>query len=234
MEETQGLKIQAQSAVNGKAVREFTRGEERFNAITHIAGGAIGIAFLVIGIVFAALYKDAYAVVSMSVYGASMIILYSMSSIYHFLRPGRAKRLFRILDHCTIFALIAGTYTPFCLIALRQSAAWGWSLFGALWFLAAVGITFNAIDMNNKIVKVMSMAAYLVMGWCAVIVIVPLLKVLPLPGFLWILAGGIAYTVGAVFYACGRRAKYIHSVWHLLVVAGSVLQFFGILFYIVL
>jgi len=212
----------------------FSKGEEIFNAASHIAGGAIAIAITVIGIVFAVAFKDSWAVTAMAIYGGSMILVYTSSSIYHFLRPGRAKKLFRVLDHCMIFLLIAGTYTPFCLISLRTRWIWGWLLFGIQWGFTILGITLNAVNMHNKHVKRFSMFAYLAMGWAAVATIWPIIHEVPLPGLLWTLAGGVAYTVGAVFYACGGRKKYIHSVWHLFVIAGSVLQFIGILFYVVM
>jgi len=217
-----------------KEKRRYTKGEEIFNAVTHIVGGVIGIAILIIGIIFAVIYKDAFAVAGMAVYGSCMILTYTMSAIYHFLRPNKAKRLFRVLDHCTIFMLIAGTYTPICLVSLRNSGGWGWSLFGAIWLLAAIGITFNAVNMHNRIIKILSYIAYILMGWCAVFAIVPILQVLPFAGFMWIIGGGIAYTVGMLFYAVGKKKKYIHSVWHLFVLAGSILQFFGILFYVII
>ena len=217
-----------------KESRDYTKGEEIFNAASHIAGGSVGAVILTLGTVFAAFRRDAFAVTGMIIYGVSMIIVYAMSSIYHSLRHGSAKNVFKIFDHCSIFLLIAGTYTPVCLISLRNSGAWGWALFGALWFLAAAGITLNAINMHSKIVKAYSYTAYLAMGWSAVIAIVPLLEALPLPGFLWILAGGVAYSGGMIFYAFGRKKKYIHCIWHLFVVAGSVLQFIGIFFYIIL
>lgn len=212
----------------------FSKGEEIFNAVSHIAGGAFAIAATVIGIIAAAVYGNSWAVVAMAIYGASMILVYTSSSIYHFLRRNRAKKLFRVFDHCMIFLLIAGTYTPFCLISLRTEGAWGWTLFGILWAVTVLGITFNAINMHDKRVKILSMVAYLVMGWCGVFAVVPMLRVISVPGLIWTLAGGIAYTVGAVFFGFGRRVKYIHSVWHLFVLAGSAVQFFGILFYVVM
>lgn len=212
----------------------FAKGEEIFNAVSHIVGGALAVAMTVIGIIAAAVYGDAWAVTAMAIYGASMILVYTSSSIYHFLRQNRAKKLFRVLDHCMIFLLIAGTYTPFCLVALRTESFWGWGIFCILWVLTAIGITFNAIDMHNKTVARLSMFAYLVMGWCGVAAIVPILRVVSLWGLLWTLFGGIAYTVGAVFFIFDRKAKYIHSVWHLFVFAGSALQFVAILFYIIL
>lgn len=212
----------------------FSKGEEIFNAVSHIAGGAFAIAMTVVGIIAAAVYGNSWAVTAMAIYGASMILVYTSSSIYHFLRRNRAKKLFRVFDHCMIFLLIAGTYTPFCLIALRTQGCWGWIIFGILWALTVAGITANAINMHNKTVKKLSMFAYLAMGWCGVIAIVPMLRVVSLWGLLWTLFGGIAYTIGAVFYGLGRKAKYIHSIWHLFVFAGTALQFVAILFYIVI
>ena len=168
----------------------------------------------------------------MAIYGSSMILLYTMSSIYHFLRRNKAKKVFRIFDHCTIFLLIAGTYTPFCLVTLREASAWGWSLFGVVWFFAVLGITFNAINMHRPIIKVLSMICYLAMGWCVVIAIGPLLDNLEKMGFVWLLIGGLMYTLGAVFYLIGSKKKYIHFVWHLFCLAGTIFQFISILLYV--
>jgi len=217
-----------------KQKARYTKGEEIFNAVTHIVGAGFGVIVLVVGVTLASLHNDAYAIVAMVVYGLSMIILYTASSIYHFLRPNRAKRLFRIFDHCTIFLLIAGTYTPFCLVALRESGAWGWTLFGVIWGFALLGIIFNAVNMHNKIIKRLSMIAYIAMGWCAVIAIVPIVKVLPLACLALLVGGGVVYTIGAVLYVIGKRKKYIHSVWHLFVLLGSILHFFSILFFVIL
>lgn len=217
-----------------KQKSRYTKGEEIFNAVTHIVGGGFGVIALVVGVVIAALYKDGYAITAMVIYGICMITLYTMSSLYHFLRPGCAKKVFRVFDHCSIFLLIAGTYTPYCLIALRNSGAWGWSLFGIIWFFAVLGIIFNAVNMHNKIVKRLSLFAYIAMGWCAVVAIVPIIKAVALPGLLLLVGGGVAYTAGAVFYVLGKRKKYIHSVWHLFVLLGTLLHYFSILFYILL
>ena len=217
-----------------KELPNFTKGEEVFNAVTHIVGAGLGVIFLFVGVAFAIIHHDAIAIFAMLVYGISIILLYLASSIYHFLRRNRAKKLFRVFDHCTIFLLIAGTYTPFCLIVLRNEGAWGWALFGALWFFAIIGIILNAINMHDKSVKRLSMGAYLIMGWCGIIAIVPLLSVFPIEGIILTALGGVAYTVGAVFYSFGHKKKYIHSIWHLFVLLGSVLQFFAILFYVLL
>jgi len=212
----------------------FSKGEEIFNAVSHIVGAAFAIIATIIGVIVAAVYNDAWAVVAMTIYGVSMILVYTSSSIYHFLRRNRAKKVFRVLDHCMIFLLIAGTYTPFCLVVLRTQWIWGWLMFGIQWGIAILGITFNAINMHSKTVKRLSMFAYLAMGWAAIVALVPILRVLPFAGLMWTLAGGIAYTVGAVFYLLGSRKKYIHSVWHLFVLAGSIFQFIAVLFYVII
>ena len=217
-----------------KELPNYTKGEEIFNAVSHIVGGAFGIFALVIGVIVACIHSNAYGVVSMAIYGSSMILLYTMSAIYHFLRRNKAKKIFRIFDHCTIFLLIAGTYTPYCLVTLREAGGWGWSIFGVVWGCAALGIVFNAINMHKPIIKILSMICYLAMGWCVVIALGPLLDNLPRPGFVWLLLGGIMYTIGAVFYMLGRKKKYIHSVWHLFCLAGTILQFISILLYVVM
>lgn len=209
----------------------FTKGEEIFNAVTHIVGGGFGIVFLVLGIVFAHLYCGGIGIFSMYVYGICVIVTYTMSAIYHFLRRNRAKKVFRIFDHCSIFLLIAGSYTPFCLVTLGGTA-WGWALFGVVWGLSILGITLNAINMFRW--KAISMVLYLAIGWSIILAIVPLLHTLPLPGILWTLAGGIAYTIGAIFFGFGHKVRYIHSVWHLFVLLGTILQFVAILVYVVI
>ena len=217
-----------------KELPNYTKGEEIFNAVSHIVGGAFGVAALVVGLVVACIHSNAYGVVSMALYGSSMILLYTMSAIYHFLRRNKAKKVFRIFDHCTIYLLIAGTYTPYCLVTLREAAGWGWSLFGVVWGFAILGIIFNAINMHKPIIKILSMICYLAMGWCVVVAIGPLLDNLPLAGFIWLLIGGIMYTIGAVFYLLGHKKKYIHSVWHLFCLAGTIPQFISILFYVLM
>lgn len=222
------------NATYSKELPKYTKGEEIFNAVSHIVGGGFGVVALVIGLVVAAIHSNAYGVVSMAIYGSSMILLYTMSAIYHFLRPNKAKKVFRIFDHCTIFLLIAGTYTPYCLVTLRESGGWGWSIFGVVWGFAVLGIIFNAINMHKPIIKVLSMICYLAMGWCVIIAVKPLIDNLSTPGFIWLLLGGIMYTIGAVFYLFGRKKKYIHSVWHLFCVAGTIFQFISILLYVLM
>ncbi|MBP3619157.1 MAG: hemolysin III family protein [Clostridia bacterium] len=210
----------------------YTKGEEIFNAVTHIVGGGFGIVFLVLGVVFSHLHCNWIGIMSMYIYGICMIIAYTMSSIYHFLNRNLAKKVFRVFDHCSIFLLIAGTYTPFCLITLLNAPIWGYSLFAGVWALSILGITLTAINLHKW--RILSMTLYLVLGWCILIAINPLLKFLPIAGFIWLLGGGISYTIGAIFFAFGSKVKYIHSVWHLFVLLGSILQFVSILFYVIL
>ena len=212
----------------------YTKGEEIFNAVSHIVGGAFGIIALILGLVFAILKgHDAFSIISVIIYGASIILLYTMSAIYHFLRRNRAKKVFRIFDHCTIYLLIAGTYTPICVILLRHEW-WGIVMLAAVWISAIVGIVFNAINMHKMSIKILSMILYIIMGWCVIFLIVPLLKIWKGPGFLYLLGGGISYTIGVIFYAFGKKKKYIHSIWHLFVFLGTVLQFVSIFGYIIL
>jgi hemolysin III len=211
---------------------DYTRGEEIFNTVSHIVGGALGVAALTLCVVFAAIKSDAWAVVSSAIYGASLVILYCMSSIYHGLRPPLAKKVFQILDHCAIYFLIAGTYTPVLLCSIRRlSPGWAWTMFGIVWGLTALATTLTAIDLEKY--KLFSMFCYLGMGWCIVIAGKVTLKAVPLPGLALILAGGILYTIGAVLFSLGEKIRYMHSVFHLFVIAGSVLHFFAILFYII-
>lgn len=207
--------------------RRFTKGEEIFNAVTHIVGAGFAILGTVLLIIYAALSGSAIAVVSSAIYGASLIILYTMSSIYHFLRFNRAKKVFRILDRCSIFFLIAGTYTPFCFISLKNHAI-GTVIFILVWAIAILGIVLNSVNMHNKAVVVFSQISYIAMGWCVVIGIIPLLEVITKTMFLWLLAGGIMYTIGVVFFALSRKVKYFHSIWHFFVIAGSVLQYVSV------
>lgn len=204
----------------------YTRGEEIFNAVSHIVGGGIGIVAWAVALVFS--YPSPSAMTAVSVFCASIIILYTMSALYHFLPDGRAKGVFRIFDHCTIFLLIAGTYTPFCVIALGGTAA-GLFVLVFEWTAAAAGITMNAIAMQNKVVKGLSMALYFVMGWAALPLLPLILGRAPAASLWLLLAGGIAYTGGIVFFALGKRVRYFHSVWHLFDLAGTVLQFLSVL-----
>ena len=216
-------------------IPKYTLGEELMSSISHGIGSLLSIAALVLCVVFSAIHKDAYAVVSSVIYGSTSIILYTMSTLYHSFKVNNAKRVFRIIDHSCIFLLIAGTYTPYCLITLREVNPFtGWLLFSIVWGCAILGVVGNAINMHHPVIKVLSMIAYIAMGWCVILEINTLMSNLETWGFLLLLFGGIAYTIGAVFYGFGKKAKYIHSVWHLFVLAGTILQYLSILFYVIL
>ena len=208
----------------------YTKGEEIFNMVSHIVGGAIGIAALVLCIIVSAVHRNGYGLAGSIVYGISMIVLYTMSSVYHGLREGTAKRVMQVLDHCTIYLLIAGTYTPILLSAMRPiDPVASWVLLGIVWGLSAIAITLTAIDLKKY--SVFSMICYIGMGWCIVFKIPLLIEAMGWGGFWLILLGGVCYTVGAVLYGMGRTKKYMHSIFHLCVVAGSVLQLLAILLY---
>lgn len=211
---------------------KYTKGEEIFNMTSHIVGGVLGIVALVLCVVFAAVHGNGYGVVSGAIYGVTMVILYTMSSIYHGLNPKRkAKKVFQVLDHCSIYLLIAGSYTPFALCTLREyNTALGWTIFGVIWFVAILGIILNSIDIKKF--RVFSMICYLVMGWCIVFKINLLPELLGTAGFVLLLLGGLAYTIGAILYGLGKKHKYMHSVFHLFILLGSLLQFFTILLYV--
>lgn len=211
----------------------YTKGEEIFNMVSHIVGAPLGIVAIVLGVIFSAINKNGYGIASSIVYGITLILLYTMSSIYHGLNPKlKAKKVFQIIDHCSIFLLIAGTYTPFALCTLREySPAVGWTIFGIVWGMAVIGITLNAIDLKKF--KAFSMICYLCMGWCIIVKIGVVLKELGTTGFALLLSGGIVYTVGAIFYGLGRKKKWMHSIFHLACVIGSLLQLICILLYVV-
>lgn len=211
----------------------YTKGEEISNMVSHIMGGVLGIVAIVLCSVFAGIHHNAYGVISGVIFGISMIILYTMSSIYHGLKPNTtAKKVFQILDHCTIFILIAGSYTPFALCTLREyNTALGWSIFGIIWGLAAIGITLNSIDLKRY--KIFSMICYLAMGWCIILKINILPSLITNMGFILLLAGGIVYTLGAILYGLGKKYKYMHFIFHICVILGSFLHFMCILLYVI-
>ena len=211
---------------------KYTKGEEIFNMTSHIVGAVLGIVATVLCIVFAAIRGNVYGIISGAIYGVTMIILYTMSSIYHGLSPKRySKKVFQVLDHCSIFLLIAGSYTPFALCTIREhDLASGWIIFGVIWAFAILGIVLNSIDIKKF--KVFSMICYLVMGWCIVFKITLLPELLGTAGFVLLLLGGIAYTIGAILYGLGKKHKYMHSIFHLFILLGSLLQFFCILLYV--
>lgn len=204
--------------------KRYTLGEEIFNSVSHGAGGLLAVGGTVVLIVLCAVYADAWAVVSASIYGSSLIILYTMSTLYHAITNEKAKRFFRIMDHNTIFFLIAGTYTPFTLVTLN--GALGWTLFGIVWGSAVAGIVLNSIDLEKF--RKPSVVCYILMGWVIIIAIKPMIAVLPPVSLAFLLTGGVMYTVGVIFYAM-KKIKWFHSVWHLFTVAGSVLHYFSVL-----
>ena len=216
-----------------RVLPKYTKGEEIFNMTSHIIGGALGVVATVLCLTFAILRHHPYGIISSIIYGLSMISLYTMSSIYHGLKPDTtAKKVFQVLDHCSIFLLISGSYTPFALCTLREyNPVLGWTIFGVIWGFAIIGIILNAIDLKRF--KVFSMICYLVMGWCIIIKINILPTLLSIPGFVLLVAGGIVYTIGAIFYGFGRKVKYMHSIFHLFIFFGSLLQFLCILLYVV-
>ena len=218
--------------LDDRVLPTYTKGEEIFNMTSHIVGAVLGIVALILCIIFAAIHNNPYGIVASSIFGVTMILLYTMSSIYHGLRPNsKAKKVFQVLDHCSIFLLIAGSYTPFALCTIREyDTASGWIIFGVIWAVAILGIVLNSIDIKKF--KVFSMICYLLMGWCIVFKIGLLPKLLGTAGFVLLLLGGIAYTVGAVLYGIGKKHKYMHSVFHLFILLGSLLQFFCILLYV--
>lgn len=219
--------------LSDRVLPTYTKGEEIFNMVSHIVGAALGIAALVLCIIFSAIHKNAYAVVSSCIYGVSLVLLYTMSSIYHGLNSKiRTKKVFQIIDHCSIFLLIAGTYTPFALCTFREyNTATGWVLFGIVWGLSILGIVLNSIDLKRY--KVFSMICYLLIGWCVIFKINLLPELLTLNGFILLLAGGIVYTIGAIFYGLGKNHKWMHSMFHIACIIASTLHFFCIFFYVI-
>ena len=211
----------------------YSKGEEVFNMTSHIVGAVLGIVATVLCVVFAAIHHNGYGVVAGAIYGVTMILLYTMSSIYHGLSPKRySKKVFQVLDHCSIFLLIAGSYTPFALCSFREyNTALGWTIFGVIWFIAIIGIILNSIDIKKF--KVFSMICYLGMGWCILFKINLLPKLLGNAGLALLAAGGVAYTVGAILYGVGKKHKWMHSIFHMFILLGSILQFLCILLYVV-
>jgi hemolysin III len=199
-------------------------GEEIANSITHGTGVGLSIAALVILLVLAARQGDTWKTVSFSIYGATLIILYLASTLYHAIPHPGFKRFFRVLDHCSIFLLIAGTYTPVTIGVMR--GAWGWTLFGVIWALAIVGINLKVFALDRR--KKLSLLIYLLMGWMIVIAVKPLLSVLEPASLVWLLIGGACYTLGIIFFVL-KKMPYAHSVWHLFVLGGSVCHFFAML-----
>ncbi len=212
-----------------KSLPKYTKAEEIMNAVTHGVGIALSIAGLVILVVFAAIYGDAWKVVASSIYGASMIILYTASTLYHSFSKTKAAYALNMFDHISIYYLIAGSYTPFMLVNLR--GAWGWSIFGVVWACAITGTILKIVYGHNF--RKISTIIYLAMGWMILIAFYPFVKNVELGGVILLAAGGLAYSFGVIFYKW-KTLPFNHAIWHLFVLAGTVLQFFSVLFYVVL
>jgi hemolysin III len=205
----------------------YSSGEELANAITHGIGALLSVAALVLLVTFAVLYGDAWHVTSFSIYGVTLVALYSASTLYHSLHSERAKQLLRKFDHASIFLLIAGTYTPFLLVSLR--GPWGWSLFGVVWGLCLTGVVMKFFLAGRF--RVISTLIYVLTGWLIVIAFKPLMEALPIGGVWLLAAGGLCYTGGAIFYLW-KSLPYHHAIWHLFVLAGSICHFFSIFKYV--
>ncbi len=209
---------------------QYSVGEERMNMITHIVGGGLGVAMLLMCVIKAAYSRNVWGVVASVVYGISLIALYTVSSVYHGMKPGTAKKVMQVIDHCTIYFLIAGSYTVVVLSALRpEFPEIAWGLFCFVWALTMLAVVLTAIDLKKY--NVFSMACYVGMGWCVIPFWRQTLQALTMPGFMLLLSGGIAYTIGAVLYGLGKKKKWMHSVFHIFVVLGSVLQFLSVWLY---
>lgn len=208
----------------------YSTGEEIMNTVTHIVGGAMGVAALTMCVMLAAQNRNIYGVIGSSIYGFCMIALYSVSSVYHGLRPGMGKKVMQVIDHCTIYFLICGTYTVIALSAIRPIyPKLGWLLLGFEWIMAIIATVLTAIDLKQY--RVFSMICYIGMGWAIIPFAKVVMQVLTKPGFYLLLAGGIAYTIGAVLYGIGSKKKWMHSVFHIFVDIGSLLQFLCVAMY---
>ncbi|GAA5787505.1 hemolysin III [Chitiniphilus shinanonensis] len=200
---------------------------ERFNSYSHLAGSALALVGTVLAIVWASLSGDPWKIVGVSVYGFTLMSLYTISTLYHSLR-GRAKQVFQRLDHCAIYLLIAGSYTPFTLVTLH--GGWGWSLFGINWGLAVIGIV-QELWIGHR-TRIFSLLIYVLMGWLILVAMGPLVAALPHAGLLWLAGGGLFYTVGIVFFIFDEKIRHGHGIWHLFVLAGSICQYISIVGYV--
>jgi hemolysin III len=205
----------------------YTIGEEIANSITHGLGAGLAVAGLIFLVYYSAAYGTVWHIVSCAIYGTTLVLLYTISTLYHSIPSPRFKSVMRILDHSAIFLLIAGTYTPFTLVSLR--GPWGWSLLGVIWGAAILGILFQTALQKSWVS--LTVALYVLMGWAIVVAVKPLLDVIPTEGFLLLLYGGLAYTLGTVFYIW-KQMRFHHAIWHVFVLAGSVFHFFAVFYYV--
>ena len=218
--------------LSDRRLPNYSIGEERMNMITHIAGGVIGIIALVLCVLCSVRNRNIYGIVTSAVYGAALIAMFTVSSVYHGMKHCLAKKVLQVIDHCTIYFLIAGSYTVIVLSAMRPVyPALSWSLFGFEWTLALLAATFTAIDLKKY--GIFSMICYIGMGWAIIPFCRQVIEVLTMPGFLFLLAGGIAYTIGSILYGLGKKRKWMHSIFHIFVDLGASLQFFAVWLYAV-
>lgn len=210
-------------------VPKYSLGEEIMSAVIHGIGALLAIVALVLCTVISASHGSTVAVISSIIYGVTLIILYTMSTLYHSLAVNNAKRVFRIIDHCSIFLLIAGTYTPYTLVSLEKPL--GYYIFAIVWGIAILGIVLNSI--NLKKYKVISLISYVVLGWVIIFAYGPLKEAVDWSGVLLLISGGVIYTIGAIIYALGKKIKYFHSIFHMFVLAASILHFLAIVLYVI-
>lgn len=213
---------------NSHGKRLYTTGEEIANSITHGLGALLAIAACVVLIVSASIRGGALRIISSAIYGSSLIIMFTMSTLYHALTNKKAKKVFRVFDHTSIFLLIAGTYTPVALITLRGKL--GWTVFGIVCFISIIGIVLNSISIEKF--KRFSMVLYIAMGWCVLFIVRDLIQQLNIKGLIFLVVGGILYTVGVIFYKL-KKIHYMHSVWHMFVLAGAIMHYFCIQLYVI-
>lgn len=207
---------------------EYNFLEEIFNSITHGIGAFISLGGLVLLIVFSSIYGSLSHIISCAIFGFTLVLLYTASTLYHSFQKPHLKHVFKILDHSCIYVLIAGTYTPFMLVTIR--GVLGWGMFALVWSLTVIGILFKVFFVHRF--KILSTIAYILMGWIIIFAIKPLFQTLPGGGFVWLISGGLAYTLGTVFYAW-KRLPFNHAIWHLFVLAGSVCHYFAVMFYVI-
>lgn len=218
--------------LSDRQLPDYTKGEEIMNMVTHIVGGALGVIALILCVIRAALHDNLCGIITSAVYGTTMITMFTISSVYHGLRPNLGKKVMQVIDHCTIYFLIAGTYTVIVLSAIRPVyPGLGWGLFIFEWSVAALAATLTAIDLKKY--GVFSMICYIGMGWAVIPFWKQTLEVMTMPGFLLLLFGGIAYTIGSILYGLGRKRKWMHSIFHIFVDMGAFLQFLAVLLYVV-
>lgn len=211
------------------SIPEYKLSEELMNSITHGIGAGLAVAALVLCVIKAAAHGDPWAVVGSCLYGVGTIMVYVISCVYHALKRNRGKKVLRVIDHCDIFFMIACTYMPYCLVSLRGVT--GWVMFGVIWGLASLGIVFNAIDLEKY--EKISVVVYVVLGWGVIVLYQPLVDAVTFTGVMYLIVGGLLYTAGAIIYAIGEKIRYMHSVFHLFVIAGSIFQFFSIYNYVI-